>query len=109
MLSNMNETCLTPTPKQLCQVCVSSTVRYGIQILQIEDKTILVNNTKHTINYRVLLSEHAPSAPDQVMCTYTHISFNEQVFLTVNYPNLPHAAPHLPSSHMVSRTQVYGH
>ncbi|XP_060756090.1 intermembrane lipid transfer protein VPS13B-like isoform X4 [Neoarius graeffei] len=55
----------SPPRQKLCQVCVSSTVRYGIQILQIEDKTILVNNTKHTINYRVLLSEHAPSAPDQ--------------------------------------------
>ncbi|KAI5620879.1 vacuolar protein sorting-associated protein 13B-like, partial [Silurus asotus] len=53
-------------PKQkLCQFCVSSSVRYGIQILQIEDKTIVVNNTKHTINYKALLSEHPVSAPDQ--------------------------------------------
>ncbi|XP_027028317.2 vacuolar protein sorting-associated protein 13B isoform X2 [Tachysurus fulvidraco] len=53
-------------PRQkLCQVCVSSTVRFGIQILQIEDKNILLNNTKYTINYRALLSEHLMSSPDQ--------------------------------------------
>ncbi|XP_017308311.2 intermembrane lipid transfer protein VPS13B isoform X6 [Ictalurus punctatus] len=54
-----------PPRQKLCQFCVSSTVRYGIQILQIEDKTILVNNTTHTINYRALLSEHPLSALDQ--------------------------------------------
>ncbi|KAG7317797.1 hypothetical protein KOW79_018832 [Hemibagrus wyckioides] len=58
-----------PPRQKLCQFCVSSTVRYGIQILQIEDKTILLNNTKHTINYKALLSEHLVSIPEQ---PYSH-------------------------------------
>ncbi|TSK20268.1 Vacuolar protein sorting-associated protein 13B [Bagarius yarrelli] len=55
-----------PPRQKLCQFCVSSTVRHGIQILQIEDKTVLLNNTKHTINYTTLLSDHLLSAPDQI-------------------------------------------
>ncbi|KAK1806749.1 hypothetical protein P4O66_005249 [Electrophorus voltai] len=55
-----------PPRQKLCQFCVSSTVRYGIQVLQIEDKTAMVNNTPHTIHYRALLSEHALAAPDQL-------------------------------------------
>ncbi|XP_035381767.1 vacuolar protein sorting-associated protein 13B isoform X2 [Electrophorus electricus] len=55
-----------PPRQKLCQFCVSSTVRYGIQVLQIEDKTTMVNNTPHTIHYRALLSEHALAAPDQL-------------------------------------------
>lgn len=42
-------------------------VRHGIQILQIEDRTILVNNTPYTIHYRPLLSDHALAADDQVI------------------------------------------
>uniref|UniRef100_A0A671VBR1 Vacuolar protein sorting 13 homolog B n=1 Tax=Sparus aurata TaxID=8175 RepID=A0A671VBR1_SPAAU len=44
-----------PGRQKLCQFCVSSVVRHGIQILQIEDRTILVNNTLYTIQYRPLL------------------------------------------------------
>ncbi|KAM9436061.1 intermembrane lipid transfer protein VPS13B [Clarias gariepinus] len=62
-----------PPKQKLCQFCVSSSVKYGIQILQIEDKTILVNNTKHTINYRALLSEHPLSSTDQLN-SYSHTS-----------------------------------
>ncbi|XP_061772519.1 intermembrane lipid transfer protein VPS13B-like isoform X2 [Nerophis ophidion] len=47
-----------PGRQKLCQFCVSSTVKHGIQILQIEDRTILVNNTRHTIQYRPLLTDH---------------------------------------------------
>lgn len=71
MQSNMTHFLCHLNPKQLCQVCVSSTVRFGIQILQIEDKTILLNNTKCTIYYRALLSEHLMSSTDQVMCICT--------------------------------------
>uniref|UniRef100_A0A8B9JT32 Vacuolar protein sorting 13 homolog B n=1 Tax=Astyanax mexicanus TaxID=7994 RepID=A0A8B9JT32_ASTMX len=55
-----------PPKKKLCQFCVSSTVRHGIQILQIEDRNILVNNTVHSINYTPLLYENSPiySPPD---------------------------------------------
>ncbi|KAI9537313.1 hypothetical protein NQZ68_026443 [Dissostichus eleginoides] len=48
-----------PGRQKLCQFCVSSVVRHGIQILQLEDRTILVNNTPHTIQYRPLLTDHA--------------------------------------------------
>ncbi|XP_071061898.1 LOW QUALITY PROTEIN: intermembrane lipid transfer protein VPS13B [Pseudochaenichthys georgianus] len=48
-----------PGRQKLCQLCVSSVVRHGIQILQLEDRTILVNNTAHTIQYRPLLTDRA--------------------------------------------------
>lgn len=43
-------------PLQLCQFCISSIVQRGIQILQIEDKSILINNTPYQIYYRPHLS-----------------------------------------------------
>ncbi|XP_010794416.1 vacuolar protein sorting-associated protein 13B-like [Notothenia coriiceps] len=57
-----------PGRQKLCQFCVSSVVRHGIQILQLEDRTILVNNTPHTIQYRPLLTDHALGTDGQVMC-----------------------------------------
>lgn len=54
-------------PVQLCQFCVSSVVRHGIQILQIEDRTLLVNNTPYTVQYRPLLSDRSLGSDDQVM------------------------------------------
>ncbi|XP_037389974.1 vacuolar protein sorting-associated protein 13B isoform X3 [Pygocentrus nattereri] len=54
-----------PPRQKMCQFCVSSTVRHGIQVLQIEDRTVLVNNTKYTINYRPLLSENTLVTSDQ--------------------------------------------
>uniref|UniRef100_A0A4W3GSR1 Vacuolar protein sorting 13 homolog B n=1 Tax=Callorhinchus milii TaxID=7868 RepID=A0A4W3GSR1_CALMI len=41
--------------QKLCQFCISSVVRHGIQILLIEDKTVIVNNTQHKIHYRPVL------------------------------------------------------
>ncbi|XP_077951726.1 intermembrane lipid transfer protein VPS13B isoform X2 [Gasterosteus aculeatus] len=54
-----------PGRQKLCQFCVSSVVRHGIQILQIEDRTILVNNTPHTIHCRPLLASHPLGTDDQ--------------------------------------------
>ncbi|KAM9851512.1 intermembrane lipid transfer protein VPS13B [Aulostomus maculatus] len=54
-----------PGRQKLCQFCVSSVVRHGIQILQIEDRTILLNNTPFTIQYRPLLTDHALGSDDQ--------------------------------------------
>ncbi|XP_030013589.1 vacuolar protein sorting-associated protein 13B isoform X3 [Sphaeramia orbicularis] len=54
-----------PGRQKLCQFCVSSVVRHGIQILQIEDRTILVNNTSYTLQYRPLLSDHTLGTDDQ--------------------------------------------
>uniref|UniRef100_A0AAR2LI31 Vacuolar protein sorting 13 homolog B n=1 Tax=Pygocentrus nattereri TaxID=42514 RepID=A0AAR2LI31_PYGNA len=59
-----------PPRQKMCQFCVSSTVRHGIQVLQIEDRTVLVNNTKYTINYRPLLSENTLVTSDQVQHMY---------------------------------------
>nr|XP_015804809.2 intermembrane lipid transfer protein VPS13B isoform X1 [Nothobranchius furzeri] len=54
-----------PGKQKLCQFCVSSVVRHGIQILQIEDRTILVNNTPYSMHYRPLLTHHALGRHDQ--------------------------------------------
>ncbi|XP_074538884.1 intermembrane lipid transfer protein VPS13B isoform X2 [Halichoeres trimaculatus] len=55
----------SPGKQMLCQFCVSSVVRHGIQILQIEDKTILVNNTPYLIQCRSLMTDHALGTDDQ--------------------------------------------
>ncbi|XP_069778608.1 intermembrane lipid transfer protein VPS13B-like isoform X4 [Narcine bancroftii] len=44
-----------PDHQKLCQFCISSVVRHGIQILVIEDKTVIINNTSHKIYYRPML------------------------------------------------------
>uniref|UniRef100_A0AAQ5ZM51 Vacuolar protein sorting 13 homolog B n=1 Tax=Amphiprion ocellaris TaxID=80972 RepID=A0AAQ5ZM51_AMPOC len=49
-----------PGKQKLCQFCVSSVVRHGIQILQIEDRTIFVNNTPYTVHYRPLSCSSPP-------------------------------------------------
>uniref|UniRef100_A0A3P9Q9M9 Vacuolar protein sorting 13 homolog B n=1 Tax=Poecilia reticulata TaxID=8081 RepID=A0A3P9Q9M9_POERE len=51
-----------PGKQKVCQFCVSSVVRHGIQILQVEDRTILVNNTPYSIHYRPLLTNHVPES-----------------------------------------------
>uniref|UniRef100_A0A8C9XPN5 Vacuolar protein sorting 13 homolog B n=1 Tax=Sander lucioperca TaxID=283035 RepID=A0A8C9XPN5_SANLU len=56
-----------PGRQKLCQFCVSSVVRHGIQILQIEDRTILVNNTPYMIQYRPLLTDHACEIPETAL------------------------------------------
>ncbi|KAM9309789.1 intermembrane lipid transfer protein VPS13B [Pholidichthys leucotaenia] len=56
-----------PGKQKLCQFCVSSVVRHGIQILHIEDRTILVNNTPFTVHYRPLLTNHTLGTCDQAM------------------------------------------
>ncbi|KAM4688560.1 intermembrane lipid transfer protein VPS13B [Discoglossus pictus] len=40
-----------PGHQKLCQFCISSMVRNGIQILQIEDKTTIINNTSLKVSY----------------------------------------------------------
>ena len=51
---------------QVCQFCVSSVVRHGMQILQVEDRTILVNNTSLALSYKALLSEHGLASSNEV-------------------------------------------
>ncbi|KAG7254183.1 hypothetical protein CRUP_037117 [Coryphaenoides rupestris] len=56
----------SPGRQKLCQFCVSSVVRQGVQVLLVEDRTILLNNTGHTVHYRPLLFDHALAPADQV-------------------------------------------
>ncbi|XP_049585798.1 intermembrane lipid transfer protein VPS13B isoform X1 [Syngnathus scovelli] len=62
--------------QKLCQFCVSSTIKHGIQILQIEDRTILINNTPYTIHYRPLLTDHRLGSDDQACDIPETTSFN---------------------------------
>ncbi|XP_028983860.1 intermembrane lipid transfer protein VPS13B-like isoform X3 [Betta splendens] len=57
-----------PGKQKLCQFCVSSVVRHGIQILQIEDRTVLVNNTDYAIQYRPLLTDNSLTTDEQLLC-----------------------------------------
>ncbi|XP_063055639.1 intermembrane lipid transfer protein VPS13B-like [Engraulis encrasicolus] len=55
----------SPGRQKVCQFCVSSMVRHGMQILKIEDRTILVNNTSLALSYTALLSEHSLADQNQ--------------------------------------------
>ncbi|EPQ15815.1 Vacuolar protein sorting-associated protein 13B [Myotis brandtii] len=49
-----------PGHQKLCQFCISSMVQQGIQIIQIEDKTTVINNTPYQIFYKPQLSVSKP-------------------------------------------------
>ncbi|EHA98749.1 Vacuolar protein sorting-associated protein 13B [Heterocephalus glaber] len=49
-----------PGHQKLCQFCISSMVQQGIQIIQIEDKTTIINNTPYHIFYKPQLSVSNP-------------------------------------------------
>ncbi|XP_039709774.1 intermembrane lipid transfer protein VPS13B isoform X4 [Pteropus medius] len=49
-----------PGHQKLCQFCISSMVQQGIQIIQIEDKTTIINNTPYQIFYKPQLSVSKP-------------------------------------------------
>lgn len=51
---------------QLCQFCISSIVQRGIQILEIEDKSIIVNNTPYQIYFKPQLSVMKPQLKEEV-------------------------------------------
>uniref|UniRef100_A0A3Q2QXD0 Vacuolar protein sorting 13 homolog B n=1 Tax=Fundulus heteroclitus TaxID=8078 RepID=A0A3Q2QXD0_FUNHE len=72
-----------PGKQKVCQFCVSSVVRHGVQILQIEDRTILVNNTPYSIHCRPLLTDHVLGGCEQVTCSLPLF-----VFLLLNKQNL---------------------
>ncbi|XP_037533228.1 vacuolar protein sorting-associated protein 13B [Nematolebias whitei] len=54
-----------PGKQKLCQFCVSSMVRHGVQILQIEDRTLVVNNTRYSVHCRPLLTDRALGGDEQ--------------------------------------------
>ncbi|XP_066482661.1 intermembrane lipid transfer protein VPS13B isoform X2 [Tiliqua scincoides] len=58
-----------PGHQKLCQFCISSIVQRGIQILQIEDKSIIINNTPYQIYYRPQLSIMNPQLREE----YSHV------------------------------------
>lgn len=49
-----------PGHQKLCQFCISSMVQHGIQVIQIEDKTTVINNTPYEIFYKPHLSVSNP-------------------------------------------------
>ncbi|XP_069847231.1 intermembrane lipid transfer protein VPS13B isoform X1 [Dipodomys merriami] len=49
-----------PGHQKLCQFCISSMIQQGIQIIQIEDKTTIINNTPYQIFYKPQLSVSNP-------------------------------------------------
>ncbi|XP_036193755.1 vacuolar protein sorting-associated protein 13B isoform X2 [Myotis myotis] len=49
-----------PGHQKLCQFCISSMVQQGIQIIQIEDKTTVINNTPYQIFYKPQLLVSKP-------------------------------------------------
>ncbi|ELW47427.1 Vacuolar protein sorting-associated protein 13B [Tupaia chinensis] len=49
-----------PGHQKLCQFCISSMVQQSIQIIQIEDKTTIINNTPYQIFYKPQLSIASP-------------------------------------------------
>ncbi|XP_036731897.2 intermembrane lipid transfer protein VPS13B isoform X2 [Manis pentadactyla] len=49
-----------PGHQKLCQFCISSMIQQGIQIIQIEDKTTIINNTPYQIFYKPQLSVSKP-------------------------------------------------
>nr|XP_060467555.1 intermembrane lipid transfer protein VPS13B isoform X5 [Panthera onca] len=49
-----------PGHQKLCQFCISSLVQQGIQIIQIEDKTMIINNMPYQIFYKPQLSVSKP-------------------------------------------------
>ncbi|XP_076767373.1 intermembrane lipid transfer protein VPS13B isoform X4 [Arvicanthis niloticus] len=49
-----------PGHQKLCQFCISSMVQHGIQVIQIEDKTTVINNTPYQIFYKPHLSVSSP-------------------------------------------------
>lgn len=54
-----------PGHQKLCQFCVSSMVQQGIQILQIEDKTTIINDTSYQIYYRPQLCISKPYSGEE--------------------------------------------
>lgn len=49
-----------PGHQKLCQFCISSMVQQGIQIIQIEDKTTIINNTPYQLFYKPQLAVCSP-------------------------------------------------
>uniref|UniRef100_A0A8C3TIR6 Vacuolar protein sorting 13 homolog B n=1 Tax=Chelydra serpentina TaxID=8475 RepID=A0A8C3TIR6_CHESE len=56
-----------PGHKKLCQFCISSMVQHGIQILQIEDKTTVINNTSYHIYCIPQLSVSRPQSGEEYL------------------------------------------
>ncbi|XP_071660013.1 intermembrane lipid transfer protein VPS13B isoform X8 [Patagioenas fasciata] len=54
-----------PGHQKLCQFCISSVLQQGIQILQIEDKTTIINDTSYQIYYRPQLSISKPCSGEE--------------------------------------------
>lgn len=63
---NVSKIVLSSLVLQLCQFCISSLVQQGIQIIQIEDKTMIINNMPYQIFYKPQLSVSKPHSGKEV-------------------------------------------
>ncbi|XP_062426455.1 intermembrane lipid transfer protein VPS13B isoform X6 [Rhea pennata] len=61
-----------PGHQKLCQFCISSMIQQGIQILQVEDKTTIINDTSYQIYYSPQLSVSKPHSGEE----YLHLTGN---------------------------------
>lgn len=70
MLCNIFQITLSSIVLQLCQFCISSMIQQGIQIIQIEDKTTIINNTPYQIFYKPQLSVSKPHSGKEVSSSW---------------------------------------
>lgn len=61
---------------QLCQFSISSMVRNGIQILQVEDKTMIINNTSFKIYYSPQMCVSQQHSDEEVWTTFPAVDCN---------------------------------
>uniref|UniRef100_A0A8C7Y913 Vacuolar protein sorting 13 homolog B n=1 Tax=Oryzias sinensis TaxID=183150 RepID=A0A8C7Y913_9TELE len=90
-----------PGKQKLCQFTVSSVVRHGIQILQIEDRTILVNNTPYTIHCSPLLTAQELGGDEQVRPVFFTVKHSAVNVGCLNPPSCTAVGFPLPLRHML--------
>nr|XP_033789038.1 vacuolar protein sorting-associated protein 13B isoform X2 [Geotrypetes seraphini] len=81
-----------PGYQKLCQFCISSMVQCGIQILQIEDKMTIINNTAYQVSYSPQMSISRQFSGEECMLVPVSAIFSicpvgQQT--TVNYSSVP--------------------
>ncbi|XP_019383541.1 PREDICTED: vacuolar protein sorting-associated protein 13B isoform X4 [Gavialis gangeticus] len=65
-----------PGHQKLCEFCISSLVQHSIQILQIEDKTTIINNTSYQFYYRPQISVSRPRSGEEYINIPDTSAFN---------------------------------
>ncbi|XP_004370795.1 intermembrane lipid transfer protein VPS13B isoform X3 [Trichechus manatus latirostris] len=65
-----------PGHQKLCQFCIFSMVQQGMQIIQIEDKTTIINNTPYQIFYKPQLALSSPHSGKEYFHVPDSATFN---------------------------------